>query len=125
MANQPIPARHPDLDQEPEAAPAKPVKRSPLYGISRTRIISLDKGLPKTLMSALQRWNKNRIEFIESLPEETREELRIDGILEPPTFSMPSLKPPAPPTPPAPARRPEPMTGLAGARVNGVAGYRG
>ncbi len=124
MANQPIPARHPDLEQELEA-PARPVKNSPLYGISRTKIIGLDKALPKTLLSALKRWNENRITFIESLPEDTRAELQRDGILEPPVFTMPSLKPPAPPVPPAPARRPEPMTGLAGARVNGVAGYRG
>jgi hypothetical protein len=123
MANAPVPANHPDLEQD--EAPAKPVKRSPLYGISRTRIISMDKALPKTLLSALTRWNKNRIEFIESLPEDTRQELLADGVLEPPVFTMPSLKPPAPPAPPAPSRRPEPMTGLAGARVNGVAGYRG
>ncbi len=123
MAQQPpVPANHPDLEQE--EAPARPVKKSPLYGISRTRIIGMDKGLPKTLLSALTRWNKNRIEFIESLPEDTRNELLADGVLEPPVFTMPSLTPPKPATPPAPARRPEPVTGFAGARVNGVAGYR-
>lgn len=118
--NPPISAQHPDLDQEP--APAKPAKKSPLYGISRTRVISLDKGVQKTIESTVARWLKNRIEFIESLPPETQQELIDEGVVNMPTLVMPGTAP-KPPPPPVPARRPEPVTGFAGARVQGVAGY--
>lgn len=117
--NPPISAQHPDLEQE--TAPAKPNKKSPLYGISRTRIKSLDKGIQNTLQSSFDRWLRNRIAFIESLPVETQQELMDAGDLAPPVLTMPGEKPKAPP--PAPARRPEPVTGFAGARVQGVAGY--
>lgn len=122
--NPPVSANHPDLEQE--TAPAKPVKRSPLFGISRARIKSLDVGVQRTLQSTFDRWVKNRIEFIESLPEDTRQELLDAGELQFPVLTMPGSKPPT--APPAPARRPEPahgqpMTGFAGARVQGVAGY--
>lgn len=121
--NPPVSAQHPDLDQEP--APVKAAKKSPLYGISRTRIISLDKGVQRTLQSTVDRWLKNRIEFIESLPPETQQELLDAGELQMPVLVMPGTAPKPPAPPPAPARRPEPVTGFAGARVQGVAGYRG
>ena len=131
MANAPVPANHPDLEQEPEAA--APVKLSRLAGISASALKALDKGVQRTLQSTADRWTKNRIALIEELPEEARAQLQAAGLLEWPNLTMPAFGPKAAapaqplarkPEPAAPARRPEPVSGLAGARVPGVGGYR-
>lgn len=94
---------------EPTGAP----KRSPLFGVSKTRVKSLDDGVRKTIENALARWTEKRIEFIQSLPEATQAELDSEGMLQAPTISIPNGKP----APAAPLARPThvPQTGLAGA----------
>lgn len=90
----------------PESTQPVAAKRSPLFGVSRTRLLSLDSGVNKTVANALQRWLEKRIEFIESLPEQTKEELAEEGLLLAPTVTIPgqtAAKPaaPAPSLPPA------------------------
>lgn len=82
-------------------------KRSPLFGVSKTRLRALDEGIQKTIANAIQRWTEKRIEFCEHLPEQTRQELHEDGMLEAPPLEIPGTKPAKPQAPartaPAPA----------------------
>lgn len=83
---------------EPTGTP----KRSPLFGISRTRVMSMDKALQTTLQNAVKRWLEKRVEFIESLPEATQHELHEEGLVQPPQVTMPQpagAKPVANPLP--------------------------
>lgn len=88
-------------------------KRSPLFGVSRTRIKSLDEGVRKTIDNAIQRWTEKRIEFIQNLPEVTQEELRQDGFLQAPEITLAKQTGSRAPAPQQQGRAP--MTGLAGA----------
>lgn len=83
-------------------------KRSPLFGISRTRIMSMDKALPQTLQNAVKRWLEKRVEFIESLPEATQHELHAEGLVQPPPVAMPTAAGAKPAPTPLPARAPLP-----------------
>lgn len=64
------------------------VKRSPLFGVSRTRIKALDDGVRKTIENTIQRWTRNRIEFLQSLPEVTQQELADEGLLQAPDVAV-------------------------------------
>jgi len=108
---------------EPEEGPTKPVKRSPLFGVSRTKVIALDKGVQRTIDSTIQRWLRNRIEFLESLPEATRLELEESGAIVPPTLNLNAAYPAPPAAQRAPARPPVPAA-TAGRLAPGAGQYR-
>lgn len=70
-----------------------PKKRTPLWGPASSRIKALDKGLQRTLESTIKRWLKNRIELLETLPDDTRAELDEAGLLQTPTPTLPNMAP--------------------------------
>jgi hypothetical protein len=80
-------------------------KRSPLFGVAKTRLRALDEGVKKTIENAIARYLEKRIEFTENLPEATRAELQEEGMLQAPTITLPGAQPAKPAAAPAPTPR--------------------
>ncbi len=83
----------------PEQTGTPSRKMSALFGPSKARLIALDKGVQKTLENAIARWTEKRIELLEALPENTREELEELGMLQAPTLAIPGAAPAKPVAP--------------------------
>ncbi len=85
-------------------APAK--KRSPLFGITRTKLLGMDAGVRTTIENSIKRWTEKRIELLEALPEQTRNELDEEGLLLAPPLALANVKPVQPAQYPSHQARP-------------------
>lgn len=65
-------------------------KKSILFGGARTWLRGKDAAIGKTIDNAVERYLAKRREYVESLPEVTRDELASEGLLDAPPIRVPA-----------------------------------